>query len=68
MSTSQYVCARCGLGAISWRTGRWKHAAGGRSAPSCGQPPDVMPRAEYERQNRLQAKVDAVMSSIYRQL
>lgn len=66
MGTSGYVCARCGLAV--YRFGRrgtrfWKHAAGGRSAPSCGKLPEPMPRVEHERQNRLQARVNAALGA-----
>lgn len=62
---SRLVCARCGLAVYLWGSPRgrtfWKHAAGGRSEPSCGQAPDLMSRTEYDRQARLSAQVNAVM-------
>lgn len=63
MSASRYVCAKDGLAVRPWgRNGStfWKHCSGGRSNRSCGSTPDVMARADYERQARLQAQVNAV--------
>ncbi|ASR39915.1 hypothetical protein BAY61_32035 (plasmid) [Prauserella marina] len=61
MATSRFVCARCGLAVYRCGSVRgrlfWKHAAGGRSAVSCRQTPDPMPRAEFDRQARLLAQV-----------
>jgi hypothetical protein len=48
-SKSQFVCNTCGLAIYLWRGERWKHAAGGRSTPSCGKVPVVAKREDYER-------------------
>lgn len=53
MSTSTYVCRRCGLAAYPFgpRADVWKHAAGS-NARSCGRPPQVVGRAQHEAELR----------------
>lgn len=62
MSKSQFVCQRDGLAVHLWGAkGTWKHCAG-RNARSCGVPPVVMERAEYEKwmADEARAAIDAV--------
>lgn len=48
-TTSRFICARCGLGVYTWGAkATWKHAASGRTGPSCGKPARVVERAVYE--------------------
>ena len=45
---STFVCRRCGLAIHLWTApGTWKHFAG-TGQRSCGQPPIVMSRADYD--------------------
>jgi hypothetical protein len=55
MSKSEFVCRRCGLAVHTWAGGAWKHAAGA-GLKSCGKPPIVETRADY------QARMDALVS------
>jgi len=48
MTTTEYVCARCGVGVHQWGATRgWKHAAGG-PVQGCGKPPIAVLREVFE--------------------
>lgn len=64
MSKSTYVCKRCGCAVYTWgAAGKWKHAAGPRKI-SCGQPPVVMDRTEYDKW--MAAEAEGVRAAIRR--
>jgi hypothetical protein len=57
---SKHICARCGSPVIRWLDG-WKHANGGNSdTRSCGKPPHVVERADYD------ADIDAIVDEMQR--
>jgi hypothetical protein len=48
---SEFVCRRDGLTVHIWGPrGSWKHCASGTTDRSCGKPPIVVERVQYEKE------------------
>lgn len=63
MSTSQYVCGRCGLPIHLFSGGTWRHTRGGRSTERpCGQAAMPVLRSLYEAGERAALKKALGMS------